>query len=105
MHTKEPWVVDGTEIICAHDSSHIAEVPDGGSPEQDAADRARIVSCVNAMAGIPDPAAYVTAFEAMVEALVDAVEIIDDQLGGDFPDSLMAFRTALQAARLARGDA
>ena len=31
----------------------------------------------------------------LVEALQDAISIIDDQLGGDFPDSLHHFRATL----------
>ena len=99
-HTKEPWVVIGTEIVCASDESHIAEVPHGGSPEQDAADRARIVDCVNALASIPDPAAYVAAFDGMVGALGIALPLLASRA---FPKTVDALNTALTAARLARG--
>ena len=70
----------------------------------------RQVTCVNALTGIPDPAAYVAAFEAMVEAL----ESIGEYWNRDRNDAAMhdacwhsinTAEDALQAARIARGDA
>lgn len=83
-------------------------------------DKAEAITAWNTRAGIPDPAAYRAAFEAVVGALEKARKTMDgyrsqmkfcdvEALGyfREF-DSRMetsGFRAALQAARIARGDA
>ena len=44
-------------------------------------------------------ARLIAAAPELLEALEDAVEIIDDQLGGDFPDSLRHFKAVIAKAR------
>lgn len=57
-HTPEPWIVAGDSIVTSDDQFCIATVEtDGGYEAPDpAANAARIVACVNALAGIQDPA-------------------------------------------------
>lgn len=79
-HTKEPWEAGhssvgraGTNwtVGCPSDSNAICSLYDGEYIENPnaTADANRIVDCVNAFAGIEDPAAFVAAFDAMQEAL------------------------------------
>ena len=53
-HTPGPWVVDDTEVVCASDQSHIAEVPNGGRAEQDRADRALIAAAPELVEALED---------------------------------------------------
>lgn len=84
--------------------------PTEGNPPSDN-DLARLFACVNAMQGIPDPTAYVAAFEAMREALKDACNRVEnsDWWWMDSPDlggmDTNKMQEALTAARAARGDA
>lgn len=83
-HTKEPWTHgytdgSGAELICSGNNA-VAAVrwgcgccmtrPDSAADLNPAerANSARIVSCVNALAGIKDPSAFVAAHKALVEA-------------------------------------
>jgi hypothetical protein len=91
-HTKEPWVVCGTSrngctcgyIFGDNGEAYVAQAltirnnVDPVASEDAAKDNARrIVACVNAFAGIPDPQAYVAAVEearAALQAQVDHLE-------------------------------
>jgi hypothetical protein len=59
------------------------------------ANGARIVACVNALAGIEDPAAFVAAYEAMRRELRDYLDVLDNA-----PDesSTSEIRAALRQA-------
>jgi hypothetical protein len=86
-HTPEPWGVCGP----AQDGSFILTPPDFAERADeewttlcafvdDEADAYRIVACVNALAGIPDPAAFVKAARELLaqsEATIDHVEDAD----------------------------
>ena len=73
MHTKEPWKIRHLrESVGTDDRMTAMCYPCGEkgecTPESEANAR-RIVDCVNALATIPDPAAFVEAARAMREAL------------------------------------
>ena len=79
-HTKEPWEINGCDwdeetdqtIGCEITDSEfyfVASCEGGRSSEHDNANARRIVDCVNAFAGIPDPLAFVQAARGMAEAL------------------------------------
>jgi hypothetical protein len=57
----------------------------------------RIVSCVNALAGVPDPAAYVKAFEEMVVAINATVADMEAD-GKPYPHCYEGLYTALKSA-------
>jgi hypothetical protein len=75
-HTPEPWAVNP---LRAHVDAFDTGVPipvcqllwptEDRSEAETEANGHRIVSCVNALQGVPDPAAYVKAFEEMRAAL------------------------------------
>lgn len=76
-----------------------------GTPEEEYdANSERLKACWNAMVGIPDPAAYVAAMGACVEALADLRSIVESGLDPTF-QVLDRCDQALQAARAAVGDA
>lgn len=88
-HTKEPWKVfrstDGLHVlgIGDKDAGGITDA-DGGlwrSGKERAANADRIVACVNALATIPDPEAYMKAARGMREAL-GRIATVD--MGGGF---------------------
>jgi hypothetical protein len=68
MHTKEPWAVNigrvesKNEHGVANDGWIIAEF---SGPEY-RGNAKRVRDCVNALAGVPDPAAFMTAVGAVV---------------------------------------
>lgn len=120
-HTKEPWALEMTEAPVGVPFAAIIAYPDGqyegiayitlGEAEANAR---RIVDCVNALASIPDPAAYVAAFDGMVEALDDvqaqfAFYAINHRDAGKHDKAAVNEKFAtlcsemLAAARLARG--
>lgn len=68
-HTKEPWGFDTNKRAIGIFSGDelIAEINADDEPAK--VDARRIVSCVNAMQGIPDPVAYVKVMGEVVEAL------------------------------------
>ena len=123
-HTKEPWEA----IDCGNDAEWDVVKPDAQAIDghwfvatcHDCADGApasanarRIVSCVNALAGKPDPAAYVAAMDAAVDALQalfdNYKELADSGDAGNWylenqPVGKQAL-AALQSARAAKGDA
>jgi hypothetical protein len=89
-HTKEPWSVrGGVEHLEDGPDEYVAEIEpapcatfrgdvcriqsavciSGIGHEESAANANRIVTCVNAMAGIEDPQAFVESHAAMLEAL------------------------------------
>lgn len=88
-HTAEPWkffetpfgvVVTGEPDGDADDEGrpidrthYIADMRDNG---MDFADAARIVACVNAMAGVADPAAELSRLRADAEGLAEALNRI-----------------------------
>lgn len=86
--TQEPWRnMDGFGIICGnYDSAILREPMVCRSPDQFSINDNnfnRIVACVNAMQGIPDPAKFVEAFHAMLSALRHSHAIVKNiSLGG-----------------------
>ena len=85
MHTKEPWILRGQAYRNGQTGRHGTHFwivcPDGettlpmdtsGSPEADWNGK-RIVACVNALAGIADPAAFV----AKVRELIAAARVLE----------------------------
>lgn len=80
-HTKEPWEVQpyveyGAVYIVGSDLGGLVAGAHSWPTEIDSGDTARveanarrIVDCVNALAGIPDPSAYIAAARGMREAL------------------------------------
>lgn len=84
MHTAEPWdVYEGNangkgliRIEAGHESrdagQHVVAFPRGNRPSANAD---RVVACVNAMAGIADPAAFVVKVREAIEC--EDYEILD----------------------------
>lgn len=123
MHTKEPWQTeeDIRTDVCRATGDELAylagwNVHNGqeeivgceGILGDGEANAARIVSCVNALAGIQDPAAFVEAARGLVGA---ADELLADTGVSDEPDILMtsarsydALQTALAAFLAQMGD-
>lgn len=120
--TKEPWWVDGLRVesaawsICDMDWDYSGDGFDKFEEQEhkavDAANADRIVACVNALAGIPDPAAFVSRVAAMEEALKEVVRLIQQLPSGidreaeddnERPEDMaahvggMVYRTAKQA--------
>ena len=109
-HTPEPWMFDEGDLIILTDDEanvRIAEVVSDNCDERDTAlgDAARIVACVNACAGIENPAA--------LPALIEAAEACEEWLTADNvpvpawhkaggPDVLTMLRAALANVRGAR---
>jgi hypothetical protein len=77
-HTKEPWMYTGKNQNATHDiwSSNKLHFISAESSEPDAT---RIVSCVNACAGIDDPAAELAAIRADNQRMCEALEEIAEQ--------------------------
>lgn len=73
--TKEPWDVHKWRICAGVESGNSTLVCDTAWNKKtrevaaNKANAARIVACVNALAGIPDPAAFVSHVAAMERAL------------------------------------
>lgn len=86
--TKEPWRnMNGFGIIYGnYDAAILREPMVCRSPDQYSINDSnfdRIVACVNAMQGIPDPEKFVRAFDAMVSALRHAHAVVKNiSLGG-----------------------
>ena len=94
QHTKEPWKVrelfnDDEVIDCFVEGPQEAGMPycaeilgddytGFGDLERKRKDAARIVACVNACAGIPDPAAFRDLVEAAKNLLEATNPLIDD---------------------------
>jgi hypothetical protein len=103
-HTKEPWLVEMTEAPIGVPFANIHAHPDGGyegiafntlGPAE--ANARRIVDCVNALANIPDPAAFVAAARGMADLVDWLCEYRDHAMQehwDDLSQSLEAFRTA-----------
>lgn len=66
--TKEPWASRLAGFGRIRIQGVEPHKPGCYSKENAQADADRIVSCVNALAGVPDPAAFVAAVRAAVEA-------------------------------------
>ncbi len=83
-HTPEPWDVKGNQIKCP--MGHVAECfrLDKYIEGNTEANAERIVTCVNAMAGIDDPAAFVKQAKAAPEMLKSLEAIAE---GCSFPDN------------------
>lgn len=79
MHSAEPWTTDAFDVVdCstgAPDYSAMIIAGDGESiiaQQMSDRDADRAAACVNALANIPDPAAFVEAARGMMEALESA---------------------------------
>lgn len=94
-HTKEPWATTkakprkvhaGGVLICTavlRNSATTAQNASGKSLEEATANARRIVDCVNALAGIPDPAAYVQALGVILRALEAVIDATSSYLPPD----------------------
>lgn len=126
--TPEPWRIydryqdsfgvlgiDGYEIVeCSqphlhehHDGKHHWNYEDGSArdikPEEEGANAARIVACVNAMVGIADPQPYVEAIDALLAAASDAFTGIDlSRLSWKQREMLVTLDRRASAVRAAR---
>lgn len=86
MHTKEPWKLDDGKVwrIIGADGSpvftHTRAPRDNLKVCQSEANRDRIVECVNALAGIADPAALRAALEELRKAYNRGQFITEDEL-------------------------
>jgi len=74
MHTKEPWSIRRNNVIDSKGDSLLVNgvsLPCGIHPKNDEAlaNAARIVACVNACAGINDPAAICELIEVAQDSL------------------------------------
>jgi hypothetical protein len=126
-HTPEPWFLEGefrqvgcldkglcTEwcgsVLEANAKKYRGEVCefqsatniDGIKPNEAFANANRIVDCVNALTGIPNPAEFVRAAEANADLMKKAIALLDPcmnesdirKLRGHFLEALSAFRAA-----------
>ena len=92
-HTPEPWAVE-TELnhhIVSSDGKYIVFFGWEQFPENYEANRARIIACVNALAGL-NPEAVPNVVEALREAINWAEGYAQ---GGVIPEYLKAARAAL----------
>jgi len=66
-HTSEPWVVynagDEGDTYIGDKEGHVSPIAENFAE----ADAFRVVTCVNAMAGIEDPAAFVKAVREIID--------------------------------------
>lgn len=87
MHAREPWTVqqfaeesaDGTgfsanmaRIACGRGHFMVALVSDDAPMSETNATAARVVECVNALAGVPDPIAYIAELRAYKQLIETA---------------------------------
>jgi hypothetical protein len=123
-HTPEPWLAEGefkqvgclvrglsTEwvgyVVQLNAEKYRGEVCgfqsatniDGIKPNEALANATRIVSCVNALAGIPNPAEFVRAARELAEAANDEYA----RVAGDYGIYLDKIDSALSAFRAAGG--
>jgi hypothetical protein len=101
-HTKEPWKYDADEDhMIGSDGVGVRSGAGLRDPDECAANGARMVACVNALAGIPDPAAFVArakAIEAAARAVMvhaDAPQSPDDRIGSALSIKADVLRAAL----------
>jgi len=97
QHTPEPWKFEirSAKVEIQPDIAVVYVQPsryDSSLSKARVANAARIVACVNAMAGIPDPAALVKSHGELVEALQNFEN--DD---GHTPATIWAIRNAALA--------
>lgn len=74
----EPWRRDGFAILRGEKPDHIwiaTAIVGGDHPNYpvDVANMQRAVDCVNALKGVPDPAAFVECFKDMLDACEQSV--------------------------------
>jgi hypothetical protein len=112
-HTKETWVtVECGSYLAIYPEApgrhaQIARTAQHNSPtglHEREANAARIVSCVNALAGIPDPAAFVQAARGMAEALEATTKALSYAVPV-FPNVERKATAALAAFRAQMGEA
>jgi hypothetical protein len=76
-HTKEPWVLRGTNIDSTNTDVSVGRCYNtnsvGQTPKSALANAKRIIACVNACAGMEEPAMEIPALKAEVERLRDAL--------------------------------
>lgn len=92
MHTKEPWILDGLSI---KDAAGNGLVDPAVKAEIVHANKARAVACVNACAGMSDPAADIA---AMRDALEEAINWAEGYTLGrlmDMPEFVATAKRAL----------
>lgn len=91
-HTPEPWGLgtreEGTICTCGGRGLVIYRDQDCNRSLSDS-DKARIVACINALAGIPDPEKFVKAARELAnqcESVLVVMSLSDSDLDGDQPD-------------------
>jgi ribosomal protein S13 len=79
-HTPEPWEIREPELqmnmVFIHAAKQGFQITSFLNLERGRADAQRVVSCVNAMAGIPDPAAFM---EVVRHLELDAYKKVKEQ--------------------------
>jgi hypothetical protein len=104
-HTKEPWEPNGFQVRQAETRWPICQLPlDDFDYKSNAR---RIVDCVNALAGIPDPAGLVASHRQLVGAVADWLLYLEGDGDEGFEHEaalLLEMRTALANARSVMGD-
>ncbi len=80
-HTNEPW--EGDRNIVGADGTVVATVnrPAGGNVEVEDANAERITTCVNALAGIKDPAGFIERVKSVLDYFQEEAERRDNSLG------------------------
>jgi hypothetical protein len=94
-HTPGPWRIAAGVVICAADhagnSAQVATTQYSAFTwEEEERNAERIVSCVNACAGIEDPAAYIEAMRRELRRLVDLCDTEATMFDGSNPDTRAA---------------
>ncbi len=82
QHTPEPWHQSSRYLYDKdwHTLAAFCTTNRDAPPEQDIANTQRIVACVNACAGIADPAATLAALRALLD---DVADMLEDRIGYD----------------------
>ena len=92
-HTNEPWdIMPGRSLLHVESSidAAVAGEPVCSIPLKREADAARIVACVNALAGVADPAEFVACYREMLAVL----ESLRGEIGDEAMDLLARARKA-----------
>ena len=89
-HSPEPWLLHriSNSLICIYErmekneADAIAQIVQPDSRKLQDANAARIVACVNACAGIDDPAAYLAACAELIDH-IPGIDLASDDLEGE----------------------
>lgn len=83
---SEPTEINGQTVV-QYGHAHVADCEGSLREGGNEANAARIVACVNAMAGIPDPAQWIAEQSAAIEILSAELQNIVNAKRGDFIDA------------------